>query len=206
MIRLYFVRHGETEWNKIGKFQGSADVSLNDIGKIQADLTAEYIKKFKFDKIYSSPLKRAFETASKIAEKQNIGIIKDERLKEMNFGDWEGLSFDCIEAKWPGRLKEMYYSPDKVNIPNGETFLQVQMRTKNFLNNLLEIEGDKNYLIVSHGVTLRTIFCNLLGIPLNKAWNLSQKNANISCIEYRDKNRSILNFLNYTDHLSKVKE
>ena len=165
MIRLYFVRHGETEWNKIGKFQGSADVSLNDIGKIQADLTAEYIKKFKFDKIYSSPLKRAFETASKIAEKQNIGIIKDERLKEMNFGDWEGLSFDCIEAKWPGRLKEMYYSPDKVNIPNGETFLQVQMRTKNFLNNLLENEGDKNYLIVSHGVTLRTIFCNLLGIP-----------------------------------------
>ncbi len=68
MIRLYFVRHGETEWNKIGKFQGSADVSLNNIGKIQADLTAEYIKKFKFDKIYSSPLKRAFETASKIAE------------------------------------------------------------------------------------------------------------------------------------------
>lgn len=203
MIKFYCVRHGETAWNKQGKFQGHANVDLNEKGKIQADLAGKYMGKIKIDEIFSSPLKRAFSTAKQISKYQKKDVQKDDRLIEINFGDWEGLSPKIIKMKWPGRFEEMFSNPDEVRIPNGESFKCVAKRTKSFLDELVKKGDGKTYLIVSHGIALRTIYCNLLDISLKKAWNISQKNASISCIEYYNKNKSVLSFLNLTEHLKK---
>lgn len=203
MIRIYLIRHGETTWNKLGKFQGRADIDLSEIGLAQAKKTGDYMKNICIDGIYSSPLKRAFNTAKIIGTNLKASIKKDKRLIEIDFGEWEGLSPKIIEMKWPGKLRQMFYFPDEVDIPGGESFKDVQNRTKLFLDELISLGQNKTYMIVSHGVALRTIYCNLLGVPLINAWNLSQKNASISCIDYYDKDRSVLSFLNLTNHLDK---
>ena len=105
---LYFVRHGQTAWNDIGRFQGSTDVPLNLLGIEQAEKTALALKDIHFDAIYSSPLNRAQVTAQTIARPHQLTVQVEPRIAEINFGQWEGMTFEEIERKWPGRIKEMY--------------------------------------------------------------------------------------------------
>ena len=159
---LYFVRHGQTAWNDIGRFQGSTDVPLNLLGIEQAEKTALALKDIHFDAIYSSPLNRAQVTAQTIARPHQLTVQVEPRIAEINFGQWEGMTFEEIERKWPGRIKEMYIHPDIVDIPGSETFADAESRTMGFLNELISANDNKTFLIVSHGAAIRTMICGLL--------------------------------------------
>ncbi len=200
---LYFVRHGETSWNKSKIYQGSTDIPLNSTGLQQAKLVSSYFKDISIDDIFTSPLKRASVTAEIIAKPHCISVKENRNLMEMNFGQWEGKCLSEINNDWPGMIEEMYINPDKVKIPDSESFQDVQKRTMRFINDLLDKSLQKTYVIVSHGAAIRTMLCGLLDIPLEKGWWLGQSNANVTCIYQLSSGRNILHKLNSTIHLMK---
>ena len=189
MKTLYIIRHGETEWNKIGRYQGITDVPLNDNGIAQAKACANALKDVHFDRILSSDLSRALVTAETIRGNRNIEITIDSRLREIDFGDWEKLLFSEIEERWPGLIDQMYRQPDIVKLPNGESFQEVQNRAWD-------------------GGTIRTLLCKMLDIPIGQCWNFSQGNTAINRVFYNGmgpSDHNILNLLNDTAHVDNLR-
>lgn len=144
-MELYYVRHGLTDWNVEGKIQGDTDIPLNDIGRSQAREAQKLLHDINFDFVIASPLSRAYETASIINETHHKEIIVDERLRERNFGDLEGNSIELSRVKtmWDPLVN---YKPN-----NGESFLDVEKRINEFLDELKANVSSKTILIVAHG-------------------------------------------------------
>ena len=213
MIQIYFLRHGQTEWNALQKFQGSIDIPLSDEGREQAECAAGYFADRPIlDAIYSSPLARAYETAEILGECQGLDVQVVPEFSEISFGAWEGLTHQEIEAKWPGALRLLYSCPDKWQIPEAESFEDVRERALRGLQPILdeldaEAENDddddeKRILIVSHGVTIRMLLCGLLFLPTSVSWRLNLGNASISRVDHYGDEGNWLSLLNYMDHLS----
>lgn len=145
---IYLIRHGQTDWNLEKKTQGHTDISLNENGKEQAKLVSRIISNYKIDKIYSSDLLRAKETAEIINENFGLNIILDNRLREINYGDLEGVPRPTLSQDvWD----VFNNNPEKLN---AEPIINVFNRIKNFFD---ELDYDKNIIIVTHGGALRTI-------------------------------------------------
>lgn len=206
---LYIVRHGETEWNKIGRYQGITNVPLNENGIAQAKACGNALKDVHFDRILSSDLSRALVTAETIRGNRQLEIKTDERLREINFGDWEKLLFTEIEERWPGLIDQMYRRPDIVKVPNGESFQEVQDRAWSAVSDFLnENNEDETILITCHGGTIRTILCKLLDISISHCWNFSQGNTAINRVFYNgmgESDHNILNLLNDTAHVDNLR-
>ena len=209
MKTLYIVRHGETEWNKIGRYQGITNVPLNENGIAQAKACGNALKDIHFDRILSSDLSRALVTAETIRGNRQLEIKTDERLREINFGDWEKLLFTEIEERWPGLIDQMYRRPDIVKVPNGESFQEVQDRAWSAISDFLnENNEDETILITCHGGTIRTILCKLLDISISHCWNFSQGNTAINRVFYNgmgESDHNILNLLNDTAHVDNLR-
>lgn len=205
MKTLYIVRHGETDWNKMGKYQGITDVPLNENGLNQAKACGEALKDITFDRILSSDLSRALVTAETIRGDRTTPITVDQRLRELNFGDWEAMLFSDIEARWPGLIDEMYLRPHLVKVPNGESFKDLQDRAWAGLEEFLNENDEEEILLVAcHGGTIRTLLCKLLDISISHCWNFSQGNTAINRIFYNgmgEYDHNILNLLNDTAHV-----
>mgnify|MGYP005906701635 CR=1 FL=1 len=204
MITLYLVRHGETVWNKTGKYQGRTDVALSEKGKAQAAKTAEWFQGVQLDGVISSPLVRAVNTARGIAEYQHLPIEKDERLREISFGDWEGKTYDEIEAIWPGMIEAMYHDAGTLQLPHGESFAECQKRCMEAVHSLIQRGDGKAYALICHGAALRTIICGMIDIPLARSWNMSLSNASVSAIQIYPGDMNVLHMLNFTDHLKEL--
>lgn len=148
-MKLTLIRHGTTDWNALRRFQGQTDVPLSDDGRRQALAIATALRSERFDRIYSSDLSRAFETARILAESHNIEVIADPRLREFDFGRWEGLTWEQIVAI-DGRLggqpptKPKLYDPD-----GGESFAQVCARIRSFFDELAQ-QSYESVAVVTH--------------------------------------------------------
>ena len=153
-MRIYIVRHGETEANKNGYLQGWTDVPLNENGRIIAELTGRGIKGIRFDHCISSPLIRAKETAEILLRESgnSASISFDDRIKEMNFGSLEGMS--VRDEKLIQFLKEPVVD---YKFPEGESFQEVMNRTQEFLKELIAKDDGKTYLVSTHGCALRAM-------------------------------------------------
>lgn len=152
IFSIYFVRHAETDWNTKTLIQGLVDIPLNDSGKNQAKALSHYLSSVNFSKIFASDLARAYETASIIAEGRNLPILKDSRLREKNYGSWEGKP-----------LKEFLQATDAEK-DEGEPWSEVTKRMWNFLHELLTEIKSGNILVVSHGGALKRLISSMLGI------------------------------------------
>lgn len=146
-MNLYVVRHGQTDWNIEGRIQGSTDIELNSTGIDQAKQTAELLKNINFDIIYSSPLKRTFETSKIINTYHNINIIKDNRIIERNFGDFEGTKNVLTD------ISEFLDYKKNLNTNNIESVKELFKRIENFLFDIYNNYKDtnSNILVVTHG-------------------------------------------------------
>ncbi|MEF9961065.1 MAG: histidine phosphatase family protein [Erysipelotrichaceae bacterium] len=144
-MELYYVRHGQTDWNLQGKIQGDTDIPLNDTGKAQAKDAASQLKNIDFDYIIASPLMRAYETAEIINEYHKKTIVKEERLRERNFGELEGNSIEITKAiaMWDPILN---YQPK-----HGESVLDVEKRIVTLLDELSVKYKNNTILMVAHG-------------------------------------------------------
>lgn len=203
MTRIFLIRHGETEWNKIGRLQGNSDVKLSPEGINQAKLLAERAPFKKVDAIYSSDLSRAFDTAKILSAKFNVMPVKTtNKLREMSFGDWEGKDLKEFTAQAPGNFEDFFIKPDKVHPPNGETFLECQARVMNALDEIIVEHENQSVIIVSHGAAIRLILCAALGMPIRKMWAIGQSNMALNILRVDDGNFTV-ELVNSTMHLYK---
>ena len=196
MGRLYLIRHGETDSNKSYRFQGQTDIELNAKGRVQAQLLAEHFKDIKLDKIYCSSLLRARQTAEPVAQTHGLAIETVDDIKEIAFGEWEGMTFDEINAKWPGEIDAFFKNPALCHVPGGENFTAVAARVEPFFKRCLAEMDDKDIAIVSHGGIIRVLLCLFLDVDLNNIWNFSVGNCSTSTLAGKHQ-RNLLFTLNF---------
>lgn len=162
-MKLYITRHGKTQWNIEGRFQGVQDSPLVDSGIRDANDLSNYIKDINFTKVYTSPLGRAKQTA-KIVFK-NREIIEDKRISEMNFGVFEGMKKEDINQEYHELYDNLWNHPEKfTQCPNGgETFLDVKKRIVDFLEEMKQYDENENVFIVTHGMYFVCLLGYILG-------------------------------------------
>ncbi|MFR1324403.1 MAG: histidine phosphatase family protein [Ezakiella massiliensis] len=153
---IYIARHGETDYNKIGRLQGQRDISLNEVGRCQALELKEKLKGLDFDEIYSSDLGRAYETACIIAGDKKV--IQDPRLREICLGSWEGKTYEYLRANDP-RYELFFKDPSTITGADHEPYLDVIKRTDEFFASL---DTSKNILVITHGFVIYNYFMKLI--------------------------------------------
>jgi alpha-ribazole phosphatase len=200
-MRLYLVRHGETDWNAARRYQGQSDIPLNQTGIQQARKIAGRLSKEKIDAIYSSDLNRARETAEQIAQPHKLKVIADARWRELSFGDWEGLTYPEIQAKAPEELALWQSNLTQYAPPHGETLAQLAERVLPAFDELRALYAEQTVLIVSHGGPLQILLCHALGVGFQRHWQFSISQTALSILSlYTD--GAILELFNDTSHLS----
>ncbi len=201
MRQLTLIRHGMTAWNKTGQFQGHTDISLSVEGRKQARALAKYLAKATptVDLVYSSPLMRAVETAKIVFP--DFEIIQDGRLKELNFGVFEG--FTQIENEAQSSWNHWYSDPFKRKAPEGESYEDLRLRAVDWMEGLPELE---RIVAVAHSGTIQMLLSHILGIehPLwRKRFYL--RHSSITRILFKDKD-AIIERVNDARHLSTVQD
>ncbi|PSF38758.1 histidine phosphatase family protein [Aphanothece hegewaldii CCALA 016] len=207
-IRLLLVRHGETQWNREGRFQGIRDIPLNENGKNQAQKAADFLKDVNLNFAVSSPLARPKETAEIILQYHpEISLDFQPDLTEICHGLWEGKLETEIEAGFPGLLQQWKTQPETVQMPEGENLQQVWDRAIACWNNIVKIYGDSEQhkvgIVVAHDAINKVILCYLLGLKPDNFWNVKQGNGAVSVIDYLDgiDSQPLIQAVNLTSHL-----
>lgn len=202
MVKLILVRHGETTWNKLGKYQGQSDVPLSETGVAQAEQLAAFFPAEHLDAIYSSDLQRAHLTAEKVAEHFGLPIHEEKDLREMNFGVWEGHTFEEIAGRWQEAMENFFRRPDILKIPQGETFSELQARAVARVEEIIaKHEGKAAHVaIFAHGAILRTLIAHFLHIPLRYIWAIRQYNTAVNIVRIDD-GQPTIELINSTAHL-----
>lgn len=173
--QLIVLRHGRTAWNATGRFQGQADIGLDERGRAQAEQAAEVLAELAPTAIYSSDLSRARQTAAPLAARCGLPVHTDERLREIHVGSWEGLTIDDLLAQIDGELKRAYLAGEDVRrSPTGETVAEVGERAGAALDEIgLAAPDGSTVVAVMHGVAARAGVCRLLGFPADTWHRLS---------------------------------
>lgn len=205
MTRLYLIRHGETLWNKKRKTQGAKNIKLSTLGKLQAEYLGKKLKDKNIDILYSSDLSRAYQTAEIVGKhiKKPIHLLPE--IREMNFGQWEGLTIDEIQLKYQDVYDIWKDAPHIATIPGAETLLQVQERAMKGVNSIIKNNNGKNIAMVSHGATIKTLIFKLLDIDLSNYKKIRQDNTAVNIIDFKEK-YNVLVQLNDTCHLLNMNE
>ena len=201
VTELILVRHGETSWNKESKFQGNKNIKLNQVGINQAKKLAERLSTIDLDVIYSSNLDRAKKTAEIVDKKHKLGVIVKPELQEIDFGVWEGLTFEQIEDKYQDEFDSWKSNPVKHKPDGGENLIDVKNRVFNVINTILENHQDKTILVVAHGGVNRVLISSFLEMPLNKCWRLNQINTAVNVLSIND-SEVVLELFNSAYHLA----
>lgn len=190
MTELWLVRHGQTDWNLAGRWQGQASDApgLNDTGYAQALTIHEQLKGIEISAIYSSDLLRARQTAELIAKPMGLPVTLEPRLREINLGVWEGMPSEEIEAKYPRELAERARNPFRTRAPNGESPSEVTERVLAAINEIADKHRNESILIVAHGISLAVIICHSEGFPMEDVYLHIPDNAQPYHVQWPQKN------------------
>lgn len=202
MLRLYFMRHGETVWNTERRYQGMTDIELSDEGLRQAECAAKRFKNIKIDKIYASPLKRAMKTAEKIAAEKGLEIISEDDFREIHFGEWEGKTVPELTEKYGESYTNFIREPHKYGFPGEGSVENVINRIKPGIDRLIA-EDEGNVLIVSHGGIIRLMIMYIMGLDSSWFTKMWINNTGVSIVEIKNDRRLILT-LNDSAHLAET--
>jgi broad specificity phosphatase PhoE len=184
-MELILIRHGQTEWNATGRWQGQADPPLNEMGRAQASRTALELRDQKIEALISSDLLRAQQTAQIIGAALNMDVQLEPRLREVHLGDWQGLYSEDIRARWPERMQQWIETPLATTPPNGESIAQLAERVLAAVNDLARRYAQQRVGIVAHELPIAIIVTQSQGIPLeqlrayippNAAWQTTHWN------------------------------
>lgn len=198
--KIILIRHGETLWNAGGRFQGHSDIALSPVGTRQAELLAEHFPVKSVDAVYSSDLKRAVKTAECVAKKFHLKVTRIPALKEISFGEWEGLTYEEIASRWPEQIATFYAHPERMTIPRGESFTEVQARAVGAILEICRRHRDETVAVAAHGGVTRTILAEALHMPLRRVWSIKQENTAVNIIRY-DGDQRVVELVNSTCHL-----
>ena len=203
-MEIYFVRHGQTIWNVEKRFQGLSDSPLTELGITQAKLLGEKLKDIKFDKFYSTSLKRANDTANYIKgnREQKVEIFDD--FVEISMGDMEGIQQEEFKKLYPEQVKNFFFNQLEYNPSSfgGESFLEVRERVAKGLEKFIKLNQDyERVLVVSHGATLKTLLHYISGKDISTLSDeVIPKNTSYTIVKYENGKFEIIDFSN-TSHL-----
>lgn len=186
-MRLIIVRHGESQWNRIGRYQGQEDAPLSELGLRQAEALAVRLSDEPIDLIFASPLQRAAQTARIIARHHpDVPFDVAPALMEIHHGDWQGLLVDEVIARYGPELREWRLYPTRSQMPHGESFSNILKRVLDFKELLHKEHNGRNVLISTHDVVVKILVADALGMNMDRINRIWVTNASISVIEYGD--------------------
>jgi probable phosphoglycerate mutase len=201
--KLFLVRHGQTEWNLEGRYQGITNTKLTPLGIKQAKLAAEYLSKVDFKGFYTSPLGRTIETAEifKKIIKKDYEVRKN--LREINFGKWEGLAFNEITTNYNKDFQNWLRDPFENTPTGGESFKEIVDKGNQEIKRILsENEDNSNILIVTHGGFIVVMLVYWLKISPERWSSLIQSHGAINIVVF-NKEIPYISQINFTGHLYK---
>tara|TARA_B100000925_G_C21958373_1_gene452225 strand:- start:397 stop:1011 length:615 start_codon:yes stop_codon:yes gene_type:complete len=201
-MNIRLIRHCETDWNKLEKCQGISDIELNETGLKQSRFLKKYFLNKEIDIIFSSDLKRAIKTSEIINENLNCTIVKSKELREMDQGDFEGLTFKFIRSNHKNELDKWRENPRGFRIPNGETLGEAQKRAIDYINQIvINYNKMKNIVIVSHNLVISSVLCYYLNKDLVDFGKFTIDSGSISKLKL-EKSKINVEEINFTDHLN----
>ena len=203
MLRIYFVRHGETVWNTLKIFQGRSNSPLTDLGVEQAKKLSLYLKDIDFKKFYSSPQGRAIQTTEILLGERTHSINLIDEFQEINMGFVEGIPRSDFELKYPNEYFSFWNDATNYNPTaySGESYQEILDRVKIGLDKLVSENIDGNILVVSHGVTLKALFNVINNKNIDEfSKQAVPENTSVTIVEYDSSNFNLIKFSN-TDHL-----
>ena len=202
MTTLYFVRHGESESNKITQFAGSLDCPLTDRGMQQASVTANHLRKYPINMVYASDLSRAFATGQAIASALDIPIIGTKELREIHAGLWEGKTYSQLEEDFPDSYGVWKNQIGLAVCPNGESVSDLQRRISACINAIVKNHPNQAVCIATHATPIRVMECLWTDTPLEDMHTIPWvSNASITVAEYDDLGNFRLLVRDYHEHL-----
>jgi broad specificity phosphatase PhoE len=199
-MKLFLVRHCQTDWNLNHKIQGSSDVKLNEEGQRQSSALASWFKQFKIDAIYSSPLQRAIETAEKIAKNLNLHVQTLAGLKELNHGTLEGESSIEVWNRHGPLLQKWIEDPMNIKLPGGESIAELKERVWISINEILQKHEEHNVIVVGHHFTNLVIIAMAIGLDLRNIWRLKQDESAVSLLLHNEFGWRLI-YCNSLEHL-----
>lgn len=203
--RVTLIRHGQTEWNLQGRFQGAQDSPLTARGIKQAQATRARVAALGASAVYTSDLLRAQRTAEILTHELSVPLYVDPRLRERSFGLFEGKTTDEMRAQHPHEFAQMKGSDPAYAVPGGESKTEVLARLCPFLAELTERHAGEHVVLVSHGATLSVLFKHVLQLPPQTHCNWELHNLGVSSMVYRPHAQNWkLRTLSDTSHLDAV--
>ncbi|MDB4949912.1 MAG: phosphoglycerate mutase [Gemmatimonadetes bacterium] len=176
-MKVYLIRHGETDWNRRGLYQGTTDVSLNDAGRVQARVLAEVLAGVRFDAAYTSPLRRARETAEAVMAGRGVQLGVLPELREISYGLWQGRGMVPAGRCDAGLEWRWKHDPWSVRFPGGETLADVRRRAGPVLDGIAAAHPAETVLVSGHGHLNRVLLIHALRLPERDFWRIEQANA-----------------------------
>jgi broad specificity phosphatase PhoE len=184
MTQLYLVRHGQTDWNVEGRYQGQSDLPLNAAGRAQVERLSQELAEVPFCAAYSSDLSRARETARLLAAPRGIAVYLDPRLREISLGVWEGQLVTEIARQYPEAWAERRRDPARARAPGGESVAEVGVRVGEAADAIASAHPAGPVLVVSHGLALATLLCLARQRPLAEAYQTIPDNSHPQVVNW----------------------
>jgi len=185
-LRVLLVRHAETTWNRERRYQGWTDTALSETGRAQAEAAGRLLAREPLAAVWSSPLRRAHETAAAIAGPQGLPVRVSQAFKEMGFGDWEGLTVAEVSARFAEEHRAWIETPHLAVRPGGEALEDVRRRVLAGLDALRLAHDGQSICLVAHGVPSRLLILAALGLGPDRLWSVQVSPSGISELEFRD--------------------
>lgn len=201
---VFLVRHGQTKSNVNGYYMGWLNEDINKVGHTQARGLSARLANLSIAAVYTSPLKRTYNTAAIIAEPHKLELKVLDGLIEIRQGDWEGLHVEEISQGWPELWQQSRTDPSDVTMPNGESFQQVTDRAVSAFEKIVAANQGKQVVIVSHEVVVKVIIVHALGTSNSIYRRFELSNASLSVVQVID-GKARLVALNDTSHLDGVR-
>lgn len=203
-MRIVLIRHGHVEGIAPERFRGRADLPLTALGRKQAEITAQRVAVCQPVAIYSSPLRRAIETAKPLADLCSLAIQRTAAFSDINYGKWQGLTPDEVRGRWPAQLEQWYTAPQLVSFPDGESLSDVSARMSGSLYPLLRRHESETIAIVAHDTINRVLLLHALELPQRAYWKIAQDPGAINVIDYDPHRHFTIRSMNDAYHLRDV--
>jgi alpha-ribazole phosphatase/probable phosphoglycerate mutase len=194
--RLHLIRHGEVEGAEEKRYNGQSDVGLTAKGVAQIGFLQLRIKKFPVTAVYCSDLTRCVEGATMLATGYELQPVANKQLREIDAGDWQGMTWDEILKQDPKLWKKRLDDIVNVPFPNGENLLGVAKRIRPIIQDLVEKHQGEEIVVVAHGGVNRIILLDAIGAPLESLFSIEQDFGCLNCIDYYDDGNSVVRLLN----------
>lgn len=183
-MKIYVVRHGQTDWNITGRFQGWADIPLDASGIEHAKNLNHFLKDIDIDVLYSSDLIRALQTIIPLSVQKSLPIYIDNRFRELSVGEWEGKNWSELSQVYKEFIERSSKNGFTEAIPGGESLKAFQDRIVNGFESMVQQHEGKDIVLVTHGGSIRVLLCYLMNVSLIRRDEFPAENGSVYVLEY----------------------